>query len=235
VSSDQVLRYFERDHLPKDLKPISEAFRDLASELAGILEGDPELEIVLRKLLDAKDCAARAVLYASQEATTLDSAALGQPDGPVGGSFQSFDGLLAVKRHAPVVYFVRNGNRVKIGYTQALRDRIGRLSLRPRDLVRVEHGGATHERSLHERFSAYRIGNTEWFELRGEVADHIARQETIQDRVRGALAHYGEMRRRDLEVMIGITEKQALSALRALGTMVERTDENTWRICSLAA
>jgi hypothetical protein len=40
------------------------------------------------------------------------------------------------------------------------------------------------------------------------------------------------MRRRELEVLIGITEKQALSALRALGTMVERTDENTWRLCS---
>jgi hypothetical protein len=229
MSSDQVLRYFERDHLPKDLKLISEAFRDLASELASLLEGDPELEIVLRKLLDAKDCAARAVLYAGQEATMLDSAALGQPDGPVGGSFQSFDGLLALKRHAPVVYFVRNGNRVKIGYTQSLRNRIGRLSLRPKDLVRVEHGGATHERSLHERFAAYRIGDTEWFELRGEVADHVTKQETIQDRIMMTLAHYGEMRRRDLEALIGLTERQTLDALRALKPAVERTERDTWR------
>lgn len=227
-----VARYFDRDHLPKDLQWISEAFRDLAAELSDAMGSDPELETVLRKLLEAKDCATRAVLFASQATTELDSTVLGTPDGPIGASLQSFDAILAKKRHAPVVYFVRNGNRVKIGTTQNLRGRISRLSLRAKDLVRVEHGGAAHERSLHTRFAGHRIGNTEWFELRGEVADHIAKQETIQDRVRSALAHYGEMRRRDLEAMIGLSEKQTLSALRALGPLVERTDENTWRLCS---
>jgi Meiotically Up-regulated Gene 113 (MUG113) protein len=229
-SSMDLLRYFERDHLPPHLQWISDAFRNLATELADGLPDDPELEAALRKLLEAKDCAARAALYAGSKEKELDTAALATPDGPIGESVRSVEALLAAKRHAPVAYFIRNGNRVKIGTTQNLRGRVSQLSLRIDDLVRVEHGGVNYERSLHERFAEHRIGNTEWFHLRGDVADRIALRETIQDRVRNALAFYGEMRRRDLELMIGITERQTLKALEGLKPKVERTPNDTWRL-----
>lgn len=229
-SSMDLLRYFERDNLPTSLQWISEGFRELATELAGSLEGDPELDAVLRKLLEAKDCAARAVVYAQQETTEIDSSVIGSPDGPVGARLETFDALLSVKRHAPVVYFIRNGNRVKIGTTQNLKGRASGLSLRVKDIVRVEHGGVNHERDLHVRFAAQRIGNTEWFELRGAVADHIARRETIQERVRMTLTHCGELRRRDLEALIGLSRKQALDALIALKPTVERTERGTWKL-----
>lgn len=224
-----LLQYFERDGLPEDLRWIGEPFRDLATELADRLPDSPELEAALRKLLEARDCAARA---ANQRAAEPDPDAFSEPDGPVGEGVKDVRALLARRRHAPVVYFLRNGNRVKIGTTQGLRNRISSLSLRVEDLLRVEHGGPEHERSLHERFAAHQVGNTEWFSLRGEIADHVAKRETIQDRVRNALTYYGEMRRRDLEVLIGISERQALDALRALRPATERTNRDTWRLSS---
>ena len=225
-----LLRHFNRDHLPSHLQWISESFRDLATELADNLPEDPELEAALRKLLEAKDCAVRVALHADDEAAESDAAALAAPDGPIGESVPSVESLLSAKRHAPVVYFIRNGNRVKIGTTQNLRGRITRLSLRTDDLVRVEHGGHAYERSIHERFAEYRIGKTEWFHLRGEIADRIARRETIQDRVRNALEHHGELRRRDLEIAVGASERQVLKALEGLKPGVERTSEGAWRL-----
>ncbi|MDX3582516.1 GIY-YIG nuclease family protein [Streptomyces europaeiscabiei] len=227
MTASHVLRYFERDGLPDHLAWIGSPFRDLATELADRLPDGPELEAGLRKLLEARDCAVRAT---DQGPVEPEADAFSKPDGPIGEGVRDVGALLAMKKHAAVVYFIRNGNRVKIGTTQSLRSRITRLSLRPEDLVRVEHGGVGHERCVHARFGAHRIGTTEWFDLRGPLADHIAKRETNQERVRNALAYYGEMRRRDLEVLIGITEKQALKALDGLKPGVERTDSDTWRL-----
>ncbi|KUJ65413.1 GIY-YIG nuclease family protein [Streptosporangium amethystogenes] len=75
--------------------------------------------------------------------------------------------------HAPVVYFLRNGTRVKIGTSQNLRRRVTSLSLRRDDVIRVEHGTQHYERSLHRRFADLRAGDTEWFELRGALAEYL--------------------------------------------------------------
>lgn len=224
-----LLKYFERDGLPAHLQWITNAFGALAAELADALPHDPELEVALRKLLEAKDCAARVALHSGHEEIQTDTAALAVPDGPIGESVRNIESLLALKRHAPVVYFIRNGNRVKIGTTQNLRGRVARLSLRTEDLLRVEHGGVNYERTIHELFVDYRIGNTEWFHMRGAVADRIAKRETLQDRIKNALSHYGPMRRRDLEVRIGATERQVLKALEGLKPYVERTADSQWR------
>lgn len=54
---------------------------------------------------------------------------------------------------------------------------------------------------------------------------------TNQDKVRAALAKYGNCTRRELEAATGLTEKQVLDAARALGPEVERcADTQTWRI-----
>lgn len=60
-SIEQILRYFEYQHLPPHLQEISKPFHDLAHLLASHLEG-PETTVGLRKLLEAKDCMVRAAV-----------------------------------------------------------------------------------------------------------------------------------------------------------------------------
>lgn len=71
---------------------------------------------------------------------------------------------------ASVVYFMRVGNRVKIGYTTNLRLR--RATLMPEELMATESGGPAREAELHTQFAAYRTSG-EWFRLEGELADYI--------------------------------------------------------------
>lgn len=58
------LRYFDCDHLPPPLQAIVAPFRSLAHEMVE-RGGDPaEMHAGLRKLLEAKDCAVRAMIHA---------------------------------------------------------------------------------------------------------------------------------------------------------------------------
>lgn len=57
-----VLRFFAYEHLPLRLIEVSRPFHDLAHDLARHVAPDPELEVALRKLLEAKDAAVRAAL-----------------------------------------------------------------------------------------------------------------------------------------------------------------------------
>lgn len=77
------------------------------------------------------------------------------------------------RSHPPVVYFLRNGNRIKIGTTTHLRERVKRLALRLDDVIVAVQGGADVERAMHRRFAAYRVGGTEWFEEAGELAAFV--------------------------------------------------------------
>jgi hypothetical protein len=65
-STESILRYFTYDHLPVGpLRDTSKMFYDMAHHLVDYLEGPfegPELTTGLRKLLEAKDCFARAAL-----------------------------------------------------------------------------------------------------------------------------------------------------------------------------
>jgi hypothetical protein len=60
-STAAILKFFAFEHLPHDLRAVSEPFSVLAHHLASKLDG-PELTAGLRKLLEAKDCAVRAAL-----------------------------------------------------------------------------------------------------------------------------------------------------------------------------
>lgn len=68
MEDSSLLKYFEFDHLPPYLQRISRPFRKLAYFLsdnayAGNVQADKaEMDIALRKLLEAKDCAVRAAL-----------------------------------------------------------------------------------------------------------------------------------------------------------------------------
>jgi hypothetical protein len=58
---------------------------------------------------------------------------------------------------------------------------------------------------------------------------------TNQERVRNALAKYGNCTRRELEQASGLDERQVLKAIEGLKPEVERTDAGTWRIVPVEA
>lgn len=59
---DDILQFFEYKHLPPHLQEISKPFGDLARKLVEELPSNEEKLVGLRKLLEAKDCAVRAVI-----------------------------------------------------------------------------------------------------------------------------------------------------------------------------
>ena len=60
---DIMLQFFAYDHLPPDLKAVSCMFYQLAEALVRDLPSNPERTVALRKLLEAKDCAVRALIF----------------------------------------------------------------------------------------------------------------------------------------------------------------------------
>lgn len=92
-------------------------------------------------------------------------------------------------RHDPVVYFLRNGERVKIGTSTNLASRMTSLSLRMTDVVLVLDGGRELEERLHRRFHAHRIGRTEWFNLAKEVWDFVDARRKPADGSSGSTCH----------------------------------------------
>lgn len=59
TNNDFILRYFEFSHLPDALKDVSKEFHDMAMRLMLMLPRNAERTAMLRKLLEAKDCAVR--------------------------------------------------------------------------------------------------------------------------------------------------------------------------------
>ena len=59
---EKLLSYFGYQHLPERLQAVSKPFHDLAHKVAE-LPGDANERLqALRKLLEAKDCAVRAMI-----------------------------------------------------------------------------------------------------------------------------------------------------------------------------
>lgn len=79
-------------------------------------------------------------------------------------------------KHAPLVYFIRNGNRIKIGTSTDLKRRIRTLALRAENVALLLAGGKPLERKYHNQFADLRIGNTEWFAYESPLTDFIAEQ-----------------------------------------------------------
>ncbi|MFJ7297520.1 GIY-YIG nuclease family protein [Streptomyces collinus] len=79
-------------------------------------------------------------------------------------------------KHAPLVYFISNGNRMKIGTSTELKRRIRTLALRAENVTLLLDGGKPLERKYHDQFADLRIGNTEWFAYESPLTDFIAEQ-----------------------------------------------------------
>ena len=62
-----IMQFFAFDHLPEHLQNISRPFHATASWVDQNLPNNAEKSTALRKLLEAKDCAVRAVIFKSPE------------------------------------------------------------------------------------------------------------------------------------------------------------------------
>lgn len=60
---DKLLQFFAYEHLPPHLQAVSKPFGDMARKMAAELPANPESTVAMRKLLESKDCAVRAVLF----------------------------------------------------------------------------------------------------------------------------------------------------------------------------
>lgn len=58
-----LIQFFQYEHLPAHLQEVSKPFCELAHKIDSELPTNPEKTVALRKLLEAKDCAVRAVLF----------------------------------------------------------------------------------------------------------------------------------------------------------------------------
>lgn len=63
MSDEPMLQFFQYVHLPMHLQDTSKPFSELATYMVKTLPRNPERTAGLRKLLEAKDCAVRAMLY----------------------------------------------------------------------------------------------------------------------------------------------------------------------------
>lgn len=76
-----------------------------------------------------------------------------------------------------VVYFVRFGDLIKIGFTTSMTTRMA--AIQPDEILLTLPGGRPHERALHEVFKEHRVRG-EWFRACQEILDFIEEQKTAQ-------------------------------------------------------
>lgn len=60
--TEHILQFFAFDHLPSHLREVSAPFGEHAHRIVATIPRNPERTVALRKLLEAKDAAVRAVL-----------------------------------------------------------------------------------------------------------------------------------------------------------------------------
>ena len=63
MQEDRMLKWFEYEHLPDKLAGTSASFSLLATKICHDIEPGPERTVCLRKLLEAKDAAVRAMVH----------------------------------------------------------------------------------------------------------------------------------------------------------------------------
>ena len=63
MNEERMMKWFEYEHLPSHLQGVSKQFHGLAGDIADLIDRGPERTVSLRKLLEAKDAAVRAVVH----------------------------------------------------------------------------------------------------------------------------------------------------------------------------
>lgn len=76
---EPLLQFFEYSDLPADRQVISQPFAALAHQIASVLPRNPERTTAIRRILEARDCAIRAMRWrdeSSDRLTATNSASL---------------------------------------------------------------------------------------------------------------------------------------------------------------
>ena len=63
MNEERMLKWFAYSHLPEHLQDISRSFNCLAVDVCEKAKPGPERTVALRKLLESKDAAVRAVVH----------------------------------------------------------------------------------------------------------------------------------------------------------------------------
>lgn len=61
--ADPIMQFFAYGHLPPHLQAVSKPFGEMAQQIVQTLPRNPERTVALRKLLESKDAAVRALLF----------------------------------------------------------------------------------------------------------------------------------------------------------------------------
>jgi hypothetical protein len=72
-----------------------------------------------------------------------------------------------------IVYYIRFGERIKIGTSANPRSRLSTLV--HDELLAFERGGREREQKRHRQFANYRLARTEWFTINDTLLEHIRR------------------------------------------------------------
>jgi hypothetical protein len=67
MEQEYLLQFFAYEHLPERLQFVSRPFGELAQRITATLPKNQERTAALRKLLEAKDCAVRALLFKADQ------------------------------------------------------------------------------------------------------------------------------------------------------------------------
>jgi len=70
MEQEPIMQFFTFDHLPETLQAVSKPFCTLAQHLIDTLPRNPERTVALRKLMESKDAAVRALIFKSAAPTT---------------------------------------------------------------------------------------------------------------------------------------------------------------------
>lgn len=70
--SEPILQFFTYQHLPPHLQAVSRLFEIVAQQVVTNLPRNPERTVALRKLLEAKDAAVRAMVMTDYQGQRLD-------------------------------------------------------------------------------------------------------------------------------------------------------------------
>ncbi|MBY7931578.1 hypothetical protein KW447_11310 [Vibrio fluvialis] len=62
MNKPSIVNYFVYQHLPEKLQVVSKPFHDIVNKMVVELPENEESHMALRKLLEAKDCAVRAMV-----------------------------------------------------------------------------------------------------------------------------------------------------------------------------
>lgn len=62
IEIEHIMQFFAYEHLPPKLQDVSRPFGELAQQIVDTLPRNPERTVALRKLLEAKDAAVRALV-----------------------------------------------------------------------------------------------------------------------------------------------------------------------------